>query len=234
MTAAMLRLLLVAFVLATMSGLCRAQTVTLAIVRLGCGSPLSPLFTPPQSAQEREQISAEWVEADELAVEAWDEETADSQVDSNTAKLRMDGATVILDYSHRRVVADRHKPTPECLYLAKLFFTVSGLPRSHYELRVENERGTVREVEISENSDFIFVGLVTKISAAPVEGSNNNWVVATVVEKIESGKFGSKTFSFRMHSPTRAGLVVGKRYHFHATGSGGGYTVDEFRITPQD
>lgn len=144
----MLKLLFVAFVLAALSGLGEAQTVTLAIVRLGCDAPLSPLFAPPKSAQEREQISAEWVEADELAVEAWDEETADSRVDSSTAKLRMDGATVIVSYSHRRFVPDRHKPNPECLLLAKLFFTVSGLPRSHYRLRVENERGVAHEVEI--------------------------------------------------------------------------------------
>jgi hypothetical protein len=137
-----------AIVLLTISGFCCAQTVTLSIVRLGCGSPLSPLLPPPTSQQEREQISAEWVGSDELAVDSWDDETVDSQVDPNTAKVHLDGTTLTISYSHRRVVLDRSKPIPECLFSVKLFFTISGLPRSHYQLRIEDGHSNVRSLAI--------------------------------------------------------------------------------------
>jgi hypothetical protein len=144
----MLRQIFLAFVLLAAAGHCRAQTVTLSIVRLDCGSPLSPLFSPPKSAQERGQISAEWVGSDELAVESWDDETADSRVDPSTAKLQLDGATLTLSYSHRRVAPDRSKPVAECAFLVKLFFTVSGLPKSHYQLHIEGAHGPVHPLAV--------------------------------------------------------------------------------------
>lgn len=135
------------FLLAAFSHCC-AQTVALSIVRLDCGAPLSPLFSPPKSEQEREQISAEWVGADELAVESWDEETPDRRIDPSTAKVQVDGTTVTISYFHRTVVPDPRKPSPACSFLVKLFFTVSGLPRSHYRLRIEDGRGTVHPLVI--------------------------------------------------------------------------------------
>jgi hypothetical protein len=137
-----------ASILLAVSGCCCAQTVTLSIVRLDCGTPLSPLFSPPKSQQEREQISAEWVGADELAVESWDDETADSRIDPSTAKVLLDGTTVTVSYSHRRVVPDRRKPIPACASLVKLFFTVSGLPRSSYQLRLEDGHSAVHPLAI--------------------------------------------------------------------------------------
>jgi hypothetical protein len=147
MAAAMFKMLTLVILLA-ISGTCRAQTVTLSIVRLGCGIPLSPLFPPPKSQQEREQITAEWVEPDELVVESWDNESADSQVDPGKAKVHVDGATLTLSYAHRRVVLDRSKPVAECQFLVKLFFTISGLTRSHYRLRIDGGNGVVRPTEI--------------------------------------------------------------------------------------
>ena len=79
-------------------------------------------------------------------------------------------------------------------------------------------------------ADLHFVGIVTGIAASPIAGSNNNWVVLTTVEKIESGSFPSKTFSFRVHSPARSGLAVGRRYHFHALRTDHGYAVKEFEM----
>ena len=146
--AAMLRLLSLMFLMFVTVNDCRAQSVSLSIVRLDCGTPLSPLFSPPKSQQEREQISAEWVGADELAVESWDDETADSRIDPGTAKVRVDGTTVIVSYSHKPVVPDSRKPIPACAYLVKLFFMISGLPRSHYQLRIEDGHSTVHPLAI--------------------------------------------------------------------------------------
>jgi hypothetical protein len=136
------------FALLVACGHCCAQTVALSIVRLDCGAPLSPLFPPPASQQEKEQLSTEWTGADELAVDAWDEETADSRVDPSSAKISLDGATLTLTYSRRPFVPDRNKPTPACPSLVKLFFTVSGLPRSHYLLRMQDAQGKVRQLPI--------------------------------------------------------------------------------------
>ena len=144
----MLKTLTLAFTMLAASSQCRAQAVALSIVRLDCTAPLSPLFSPPASPQEKEQVSAEWVGADELAVEAWDDETADSRVDPSSAKLHLDGTTLTLTYSHRPAVADRRKPVAACQSLIKLFFTVSGLARSRYQLQIEDGRKSVRRLAI--------------------------------------------------------------------------------------
>lgn len=144
----MLKTLALALLLLAISGRSGAQSVALSIVRLGCGSPLSPLLSPPTSQQEREQISADWVGPDELAVDMWDDEAADSHVDPATAKVHLDGSMLTLAYSYRRVGVDRGKPIPDCAFLVKLFFTVSGLPRSRYQLRIEGGHGIVHALAI--------------------------------------------------------------------------------------
>ncbi len=141
-------MLALALVLLATSGHCCAQTVALSIVRLDCTAPLSPLFSPPASQQEKEQVSAEWSGADELAVEAWDDETADSRVDPSTAKVHLDGSALTLAYSHRPVTPDRSKPTPMCQSMVKLFFTISQLPRSHYQLRIQDAQGRIHQLAI--------------------------------------------------------------------------------------
>ena len=143
----MLWILILAFALSA-AGPCFAQTVALSIVRLDCAAPLSPLFSPPASPQEKEKVSAEWVGADELAVESWDDETADSRVDPSTAKVYLDGSIVTLTYSHRAVAPDRNKAVATCQSLVKLFFTVSGLARTHYLLRIDGGRGGVHQLTI--------------------------------------------------------------------------------------
>ena len=144
----MRKMLVPAFVMLTAFGPCCAQTASLSVVRLDCRAPLSPMFSPPATQQEREQISTEWVGADELAVESWDEETAESRVDPGTAKMHLDGSTVTLSYSYRSVAADRSKSTPACKSLIKLFFTVSELPRSRYQLRIQDGHGRIRQFTI--------------------------------------------------------------------------------------
>ena len=141
---AMLKTITLAFAMLAACDQCFAQTVALSIMRLDCAAPLSPLFSPPASPQEKEKVSAEWVGADELAVESWDDETADSRVDPSTAKVYLDGSIVTLTYSHRPVVPDRNKAIATCQSLVKLFFTVSGLARSHYLLRIDGGRGGVQ------------------------------------------------------------------------------------------
>ncbi len=136
-------------VLLAASGPCAAQTVALSIVRLGCGSPLSPLVTPPASPQEREQISADWSGPDELTVEMWDDESANSRVDPGSAKMRLDGSTLTLSYAYKRSGDAADKPAPACAFLIKLFFTVSDLPRSRYDLRIEDGHGIVHALAIA-------------------------------------------------------------------------------------
>jgi hypothetical protein len=144
----MLKNLALTFAMLTACDQCFAQTVALSIVRLDCAAPLSPLFSPPASPQEKEQVSAEWVGADELAVESWDDEAADSRVDPSTAKVHLYGSTLTLAYSRRPVTPDRSKPTPTCQSLVKLFFTISELPRSRYLLRMQDAQGRIHQLTI--------------------------------------------------------------------------------------
>ena len=85
----------------------------------------------------------------------------------------------------------------------------------------------------SANTDLTFVGIVTEVAASPIKNSDLNWVVSAEIQTVETGNFDGKKFSFRVHSPGRAGLVVGKRYRFHAVKADRGYTIDESQIEQQ-
>lgn len=75
--------------------------------------------------------------------------------------------------------------------------------------------------------DLVFVGTVTDIRASPQPGTHRRWVVTAHVDRVLSGRFAGDTFSFTVHSPSRAGLSVGGQYKTRATWTGNGYTVDE-------
>ena len=80
-----------------------------------------------------------------------------------------------------------------------------------------------------ENNDIIFLGTVEKIYISALEHSNLNWVVQCRVDKVISGKFEGKSFSFRIHSPSQSSLKVGEQYKIEAKWIGDGYTVDELQ-----
>jgi len=75
--------------------------------------------------------------------------------------------------------------------------------------------------------DLVFIGTVTKIYPAPSRHSRRNWAVVTRVDRVVSGAFSGKTFSFMVHSPAQMGLRVGRAYTLKATRSEGGYLVDD-------
>ncbi len=78
-------------------------------------------------------------------------------------------------------------------------------------------------------SDLVFLGTVEKVEASPLPHSSLNWIVQCRVDRVLSGDFQSKTFSFRVHSPVKSGLEVGKQYKIEAKRTKNGYTVDPYQ-----
>jgi hypothetical protein len=78
-------------------------------------------------------------------------------------------------------------------------------------------------------SDLVFRAVVEAIECAPlgVCGGFLDWVVRVRVEEVIAGTFDGQHFSFRVHSPSRAGLREGTRCTFTARWTGNGYVVDE-------
>jgi hypothetical protein len=70
-------------------------------------------------------------------------------------------------------------------------------------------------------------GRVLRVAAAPLSGATRNWVVTLEVDQVISGRFAGKQFAFRIHSPARAGIVVGKHLVVEASPKHDGYVVDE-------
>jgi len=66
---------------------------------------------------------------------------------------------------------------------------------------------------------------VEKVEASPVPESTQNWIVQGRVDRVLSGGFSGKTFSFRVHSPAESGLEVGKQYRVEAKRTKDGYAV---------
>ncbi len=77
--------------------------------------------------------------------------------------------------------------------------------------------------------DLVFLGTVQSIESSTSPQSLANWVVTFRVDRIQSGEFGGKTFSFRIHSPSKSGLETGKQYLVEATRTNTGYTVDQYQ-----
>ena len=69
------------------------------------------------------------------------------------------------------------------------------------------------------------VGSIDQVDASPP--SIKNWSVSFHVEKVKKGKYADPTFTFRLHSPARAGLKLGARYTIEAAWIGQEYEVSE-------
>jgi hypothetical protein len=77
--------------------------------------------------------------------------------------------------------------------------------------------------------DLVFRAHVESIECAPLgmRGAFLDWIVNTRVESVISGEFAGDRFAFRVHSPSRSGLVAGMQCTVRATWTGSGYLVDE-------
>jgi len=89
--------------------------------------------------------------------------------------------------------------------------------------------GTNPHAEQAQNKDIEFVGTVTKIY--PVEGLLERWAILVHVDRVVSGEFSGTTFTFAIHSPSQAGLKVGRAYPVKAKWTDKGYVVDEPSLT---
>ena len=83
--------------------------------------------------------------------------------------------------------------------------------------------------EQAQNKDIVLVGTVTEIY--PVAGLLKRWAVSVHVDRVVSGEFSGTTFTFTIHSPSLAGLQVGRAYVINARWADKGYVVDESSLT---
>jgi hypothetical protein len=130
-------------------GLGRTQAVTLSLVRVLCDSSEAPMLPPPSSDAERQEIDASWSGTDELEVDAWGAETDESRIDPNSAKVKVEGKLITLAYSHRKTVASGNSHENQtCTTFVKLFFIISNLPKTHYQLQIDDGRATAHLQEV--------------------------------------------------------------------------------------
>jgi hypothetical protein len=78
------------------------------------------------------------------------------------------------------------------------------------------------------SEEVALIGTVVKIFQAG--DVRRNWAVVVHVDRVVSGKFSYKTYTFILHSPSRAGLFVGQTYRINARWAGRGYVLDEFTL----
>ena len=92
------------------------------------------------------------------------------------------------------------------------------------------EGGEVGRVSCAFRSAFRELwGTVEELYSSPLAQSRFNYVVQCRVDKILSGDFSGKTFSFRIHSPSQSGLEVGKQYKIEAKRTPEGFAVDQYQ-----
>jgi hypothetical protein len=84
-----------------------------------------------------------------------------------------------------------------------------------------------------EGTILVFTGTVIDIQVSPLRQSTLNWVVTMRVDQISQGEFSGSQFSFRIHSPTQSGLIMGQTYRVEAKRTSEGYTVDQNQWTKQ-
>ncbi len=78
-------------------------------------------------------------------------------------------------------------------------------------------------------ADLVLLGTVEKLEASPLTHSTGNWIVHCRVDQVLSGDLSDKTFFFRVHSPAKSGLEVGKQYKIEAKRTTDGYIVDQYQ-----
>ena len=88
----------------------------------------------------------------------------------------------------------------KCLISMLLMFLAAGCS--------DNVRQGVERPVTPDKADLVFEGTVEKIEISPLKRSLDNWIVTFQVNKVLSGDFKGKRFSFRIHSPIRSGLKV--------------------------
>jgi len=90
-----------------------------------------------------------------------------------------------------------------------------------------SERESVVELV---SADLVFTGKVVSIEIAPLKGSRHNFVVKTRVLKVLKGSFEGTHFSFRIHSPSKWQIEVGKVLEVKAQRTRDGYLVDPIQF----
>ncbi|HKR00626.1 MAG TPA: hypothetical protein VJT09_08125 [Pyrinomonadaceae bacterium] len=78
--------------------------------------------------------------------------------------------------------------------------------------------------------ELVLVGTVTKIYPLSTPRRRRAWAIVTRVDSVVSGEFSGGTFTFTVHSPSRAGLQVNRAYVIKATRTGDGYVVNELSL----
>jgi len=91
-----------------------------------------------------------------------------------------------------------------------------------------------RHASAQAKPDLVFHGTVQSVAASSIPQSRTNWVVTFRVDRVDSGEFSGKTFTFRIHSPSKSGLTTGKQYLVEATRIGTGYNVDQYQEQRKD
>lgn len=78
-------------------------------------------------------------------------------------------------------------------------------------------------------ADLVLRVTILAIECSPLgaRGRFLDWIVKTKIEQVISGDNRGTHFAFRVHSPSRAGLEVGKGCTLTARAVEGGHTVDE-------
>ena len=80
------------------------------------------------------------------------------------------------------------------------------------------------------SADLVFSGKVESIEISPLKGSRHNFVVKTRVLKVIKGEFKGTHFSFRIHSPAKWQMEVGKVLEVKAQRTRDGYLVDPIQF----
>ncbi len=106
----------------------------------------------------------------------------------------------------------------------------AALPLSKQDLVVKMISESGKEPSGDRAGDLIFLGKVESIVIAPLEKSQNNFVVKTRVLKIVKGSFGGSHFSFRIHSPSKSQIEVGMELEVKAKRTQEGYLVDPIQF----
>lgn len=90
-----------------------------------------------------------------------------------------------------------------------------------------SEKASVVEMA---SADLIFSGKIVSIEISPLKGSRHNFVVKTRVLKVLKGSFEGTHFSFRIHSPAKWQMKVGKVLEVKAQRTSDGYLVDPIQF----
>ena len=72
---------------------------------------------------------------------------------------------------------------------------------------------------------IVVIGKITQLRADPLKNSKEDWVVKATIEMVEAGDFAEQTLVFRIHSPSKLKIEIGKRYRIRAKKFNGHYSA---------